>query len=140
VENRGEVNLLIDTNIALEIILDQEKALDARKLLTTEEHQFFISDFSLHSVGLLLFYRKQKNGFKIFLNDIVSRIGVRIKSLFIEDMESVIDASEDFKLDFDDAYQYVLAEKYNMTIVSFDADFDRTKRGRKTPSEILKGN
>jgi hypothetical protein len=39
-------------------------------------------------------------------------------------------------LDFDDAYQYSAAEKYNLTIVSFDSDFDRTPRGRKTPAEI----
>jgi predicted nucleic acid-binding protein len=35
-------------------------------------------------------------------------------------------------LDFDDAYQYVAAEKHSMALVSFDADFDRTDRGRRT--------
>jgi len=44
---------------------------------------------------------------------------------------------EKFKLDFDDAYQYVAAEKYDLIIISFDADFDITERGRKTPKEIL---
>ena len=43
----------------------------------------------------------------------------------------------EFNLDFDDAYQYTAAEKHDLTIVSFDADFDRTKRGRKTPWEVL---
>jgi hypothetical protein len=33
-----------------------------------------------------------------------------------------------FALDFDDAYQYVVAEKYDLQLVSFDADFDRTER------------
>lgn len=42
-----------------------------------------------------------------------------------------------FRLDFDDAYQYVAAEEYGLTLVSFDADFDRTERGRKTPAEVL---
>ena len=41
-------------------------------------------------------------------------------------------------LDFDDAYQYVAAETHNLTLVSFDADFDRTERGRKTPADVLK--
>ena len=45
--------------------------------------------------------------------------------------------SKKFNLDFDDAYQYVAAEEYNLTLVSFDSDFDRTERGRKTPAEIL---
>ncbi|GAI81133.1 unnamed protein product [marine sediment metagenome] len=41
-----------------------------------------------------------------------------------------------YSLDFDDAYQYVVAEKNGLTIISFDADFDRTEKGRKTPGEI----
>jgi len=44
-----------------------------------------------------------------------------------------------FNLDFDDAYQYAIAEKFNLTIVSFDSDFNRTERGRKTPAEVLSG-
>jgi predicted nucleic acid-binding protein len=40
-------------------------------------------------------------------------------------------------LDFDDAYQYVAADKHNLVIVSFDGDFDRTERGRKTPQAVL---
>lgn len=42
-----------------------------------------------------------------------------------------------FTLDFDDAYQYTAAEKYDLQIISFDTDFDRTERGRKTPQQIL---
>jgi len=42
-----------------------------------------------------------------------------------------------FKLDFDDAYQYTLVEKYGLAIVSFDKDFDRTPLGRKTPAQVL---
>ncbi len=54
-------------------------------------------------------------------------------------MVSVIEAAQRFNLDFDDAYQYAAAEKYGLTIVSFDADFDRTEQGRKTAGEILEG-
>ena len=31
------------------------------------------------------------------------------------------------------ANDHVVAECYGLTIVSFDGDFDRTERGRKTP-------
>ena len=58
-------------------------------------------------------------------------------SLSYEDMGNVIEVSARFNLDFDDAYQYVVAEKYNLTIISFDSDFDRTELGRKTSREIL---
>jgi predicted nucleic acid-binding protein len=47
--------------------------------------------------------------------------------------------AERFNLDFDDAYQYTAAEKYDLTLVSFDSDFDHTERGRKTPAEVLQG-
>jgi len=41
-----------------------------------------------------------------------------------------------YNLDFDDAYQYITAEKNDLTLVSFDADFDRTERGKKSPEVI----
>jgi predicted nucleic acid-binding protein len=34
--------------------------------------------------------------------------------------------------------KYVIAEKYGLTIISFDSDFDRTERGRTTPGIALK--
>lgn len=62
--------------------------------------------------------------------------GATLLSLGVADMESIIAAAQRFNLDFDDAYQYVTAEKHNLAIVSFDSDFDRTERGRQTPSQI----
>ena len=50
---------------------------------------------------------------------------------------SLLSAMERFSLDFDDAYQYVVAERNDLTLVSFDSDFARTSRGRRTPAEIL---
>jgi len=59
------VNLFIDTNIALEIILDQERAEEARELLaSSDQHRFFISDFSIYSIGILLVRKNQKAAFK----------------------------------------------------------------------------
>jgi predicted nucleic acid-binding protein len=60
-----------------------------------------------------------------------------VVSLSYEDMGNVIEVSTRFNLDFDDAYQYVVAEKYNLTIISFDSDFDRTELKRKTPREVI---
>jgi predicted nucleic acid-binding protein len=132
------VRLLIDTNIVLEVILEQAKAEEAQALLVkTEEHEFFISDYALHSIGLLLFRRKQHHVFQEFVNDMMFQAGMMVASLSVEDMVSVIEAAKRFGLDFDDAYQYAVAEKYGLTIVSFDADFDHTEQGRKTAGEIL---
>ena len=54
-------------------------------------------------------------------------------------MQSIIRAAQRFNLDFDNAYQYAAAEGYDLAIVSFDGDFDRTERGRQTPEAILAG-
>lgn len=51
------------------------------------------------------------------------------------DMGLVLDAMALHRMDFDDAYQYVAAEKRDLTIVSFDRHFDGTPRGRRTPGE-----
>lgn len=52
-------------------------------------------------------------------------------------METVILYAQKFNLDFDDAYQYTIASNYEITLSSFDSDFQRTERGYKTPLEIL---
>ena len=133
------MRFLIDTNIFLEVLLEQGKVEEAKTLLLkTKEYDFFMSDFSLHSIGLLLFYQKQHNIFQQFLKDMIFNAGMRITSLSVNDMETVIESAKRFKLDFDDAYQYVIAEKYGLAIISFDSDFDRTERGRTTPGIALK--
>ncbi len=133
------MRFLIDTNIFLEVILDQNKAEEAKALLSKiEEHGFFMSDFSLHSIGLLLFYRKQHSVFQQFLKDMVFNAGLIITSLSANDLEVVVTSEQRFNMDFDDAYQYTIAEKYGLTLISFDSDFDRTERGRTTPDIALK--
>ena len=132
------MNLFIDTNIILEIILGQHHDKEARSLLpTTHRHQFFLSDFSLHSIGVILFRRNQPDAFLDFCSDMVEPGRLAIIGLSVQHMSLVVQASKQFRLDFDDAYQYVTADKHNLIIVSFDADFDRTERGRKTPQTVL---
>lgn len=131
------MRLLIDTNIFLEIILEQEKADEAKALLAkAADHDLFVSDYSLHSIGLLLFRRKQHDVFQTFLRDIAINAGVTMVSLSPDDMEATVDVAAKYDLDFDDSYQYVAAQRYNLTLVSFDSDFDRTERGRRTPAGI----
>lgn len=67
----------------------------------------------------------------------IRNAGMHVLSVPVEDMEKVTVSARDFGLDFDDAYQYVAAETHELTIVSFDSDFNRTKKGRKTPREIF---
>jgi uncharacterized protein len=135
---RRKMRLLLDTNIFLEIILEQVNSGKAQELLLNiGDDVFYMSDYSVHSIGILLFRRKKHVLFRQFLQDMVYETGVRIISLAPVDLDEVIKVSQKFNLDFDDAYQYQIAEKFDLTLISFDHDFDRTLRGRKTPNELL---
>jgi uncharacterized protein len=129
---------LLDTNVFLEIILSQERANEAKELLLkADQHEFFITDYSLHSVGLLLFRRKQHEAFRAFVEDVLLNGGIGLLSLNSDEMEEVISTSQKFGLDFDDAYQYAVADRHDLILISFDTDFQRTEKGHRTPSEIL---
>jgi uncharacterized protein len=130
------MRLLLDTNIFLEIALAQEKAEEAAALLRrTSDHTFFMSDFSLHSMGVLLFRLKRHGTFLEFVEDMASS-GIQVITLPEGEMNRVAKAAESFNLDFDDAYQYAVAQRSSLTIVSFDSDFDRTDSPKKTPAQV----
>lgn len=78
---------LIDTNIFLEILLKQEKKETCKEFLEKNKSNLYISDFSLHSIGVILFKNKKEDSFLKFLNDLFlgkrSTIYVSIKSGFL---------------------------------------------------------
>ena len=132
------MRLLLDTNIFLEILLDQERAEESRTLLrNTQNHELFATDFTLHSIGCKLFARAQHTVFVDFLRDTVANGVLEVLSVTVEELQSLAAVARDCSLDFDDAYQYAAADDRDLTIVSFDSDFDRTERGRKTPAQVL---
>ena len=129
---------LVDTNIFLEILLGQEMANNAEDFLrNTPTERLHVSDFSLYSIGIILFRLGKHEVFSEFVKDIFVNGGVTLLRLSFFDFDDVIKASEKFNLDFDDAYQYTLAKKYNLKIVSFDSDFDKTDLGRLLPDQII---
>lgn len=130
---------LIDTNIVLELLLEQDKAESVRNLFKkTPVSDLCISDFSLHSIGIFLFKIKKTEVLKKFMEDIIIRGDIKVCSLKPSEIINIIGIANLFHLDFDDAYQYAIAEKYDLQIISFDKDFDKTKRGRKEPSEVIR--
>jgi predicted nucleic acid-binding protein len=128
---------LVDTNIFLETLLDQDKTTEVQSFLrSTDLNIIFMTDFSLYSIGITLFRLKKFALFVSFLEDIVVD-GIDILSLNPEDLKTLDQSVQQFSLDFDDAYQYAVAEKHDLQLVSFDRDFDRTERKRKEPAEVL---
>ncbi len=80
----------------------------------------------------------QKDALLRFVQDAFLDGGISLVHLEPRDFGNLVRVIENYKLDFDDAYHYTIAEKNNLTLVSFDSDFDGTENGRKTPREIVK--
>jgi predicted nucleic acid-binding protein len=132
---------LVDTNLIAEILLRQAKAEEVKRFLeSTAPEDLFLTEFSLYSLGIILLRRKMYDTFLRAVDDLLLTGGIRLVRLGLEDMEDLVHAARRFDLDFDDAYQYAVAEKYALAIMSFDSDFDRTERRRKTPAEVLQGS
>ncbi|MDQ3255576.1 MAG: type II toxin-antitoxin system VapC family toxin [Acidobacteriota bacterium] len=130
----------VDTNIWLERLLAQAKSDEVRDFLhRVPASELFITDFAFHSICVVLTRLRKEAALLKFVEDVFIDGAVTLVFVPPEETGSLIDAMSKFNLDFDDAYQYVAAEKQGLVIVSFDADFNRTARGKKTPAEILAG-
>jgi len=133
-----ETRLLIDSSVLLEFLLNQERADEvARFFERTPRAALYVTDFAFHSVALILVSRKRGEALARFVKDLLGIRRVTLLRLTPDEVVSLAARTEELGLDFDDAYQYVAAEKHDLTLVSLDADFDRTQRGRSTPADIL---
>jgi predicted nucleic acid-binding protein len=129
---------LADTNIFLEALLEQERANEVQQFLQSIDlDAIFITDFSLNSIGIALFNRKKYASFTSFVEDMIVG-GIHILSLSLEDLRTLNLLVRKFNLDFDDAYQYAVADKYNLQLISFDQHFDQTDKKRKEPIDLLR--
>lgn len=131
-------SFLVDTNIWLERLLEQEKTEEVKQFLEIiPVENISISDFTLHSIGIILFKHKKTSLFNEFIYDLFSRGGVQLIQLNPFDQLDLAEVNRKYKLDFDDAYQYNLTEKYNLHLVSFDRDFIRSGVNSITPAKAV---
>lgn len=129
---------LVDSNVWLELLLEQERAEEVAQFLQiVGTDELWITEFTIYSIGIIMTRLNKDEIFEDFLSDVLEDSSVKRICLSIDDLKQVIQVARKFRLDFDDAYQYVAAEKNDLCLVSFDADFDRAEMGRRTPSEIL---
>ena len=132
-------SILLDTNIWLERLLGQGQAEVVAELLDTlSPSDMCMTDFTLHSIGVICNRLNQREVFIKFVDDVLIDAGVVLVSIPANQMKRVVKIIDLFRLDFDDAYQYVAAELQKANIVSFDQDFDRTEQRRLTPMQVLK--
>jgi len=118
-------NLLVDTNIFLEILLDQEKKEQCKSFLVNNIGRLFLSDFSLHSIGVILLRNKKEKTFVAFLNDILPEVS--IVSLPKDKYKMVADFFTEYNLDFDDSYQSCISIERKLEIITMDQDFSKVE-------------
>ncbi|MBU0559213.1 MAG: PIN domain-containing protein [Bacteroidetes bacterium] len=116
---------LLDTNIFLEILLSQEKSSVCKTFITSHYDEISISDFSLHSIGVILFRYKKHEIFSGFILDMIPKI--RILNLPSSEYVKLFCSDTKYELDFDDFYQYIIAKYYDLQIVTMDSDFKKVK-------------
>jgi hypothetical protein len=97
---------LLDTNIWLERLLGQTHSDDVGHLLeivTTD--RLLMSDFTLHSLGIILDRFGYRSVFTQLVQDVLIDGGVALMGLPAAAMYRVVAVMDQYRLDFDDAYQ-----------------------------------
>ncbi len=112
---------LADTNVFLEVILEQERVEECQRFIEENSNQIAISDFSVYSIGIILTRKKRFKDFNEFVSEVLSYI--KIVSLPKEKLENISIAVKEKGFDFDDSYQYQVAKEYGLKIVTLDRDF-----------------
>lgn len=129
---------LLDTNIWLERLLGQRQADIVGELLDTlSTSEMCMTDFTLHSIGVICNRLQQRDVFVQFVEDLLIDSDVFVVTVPPKAMKRVVEVMNNFNLDFDDAYQYVAAEREKAIIISFDKDFDKTEQGHWRPIQAI---
>ncbi|MFN5170793.1 MAG: PIN domain-containing protein [Cyclobacteriaceae bacterium] len=133
------MTFLLDTNIWLERLLDQEKAAEVDQLLReVPSNKLAISDFSLHSIGVILWHLNRRDVFSIFVRDLFSESSISLLSLSGIDHLEMAEVQSKHRLDFDDCYQYTICKKFELGLVTFDQDFNKTDLAVFSPLAAIK--
>ena len=130
---------LIDTNIFLEILLEQEKSKECEELisrLNQIEEYFYVSSFTLHSIEVVMTKQNKTDALKEFLLDILSSRIIEIGTNAMDELNA-LKIMRKFNLDFDDALQTYICENHKLKIISFDRHFDKTSIKRLEPKSFI---
>jgi predicted nucleic acid-binding protein len=90
-----KIKYLVDTNIWLELLLNQEKSEVVSEFLTlVPPTRLFVSDFAIHSIGVILSRLKKLDALSLFLNDLF--INGQIEQISLEPLD-LIDVTNNIK-------------------------------------------
>ncbi len=112
---------LIDTNIFLAVTLKEERNEVCKQFLSDHSDRIAFSDYSFHSIGTILFHKNRPDLFTKFTQDILRYVPVLTLP---RDQYAHLEAvNAQYGLDFDDAYQYLVAKRMGRTLVTMDRHF-----------------
>jgi len=116
---------LVDTNMFLEILLRQERKEECKNFLDRNSGNIHLTDFSLHSIGIICFRYGKEEMFQKFIEDILPFID--LITLPLDHYPEVIKNKKELNLDFDDSYQYTVAKYFDLKIATMDTDFEKVE-------------
>ena len=127
---------LLDSNVLLDAFLRRKNWQESVDFLAkVRPIDVALADFSLHAMGFYL-VPKTPELFDEIVQDVIAR-GTWVLRIEPAQLSLVTQNAKHHRLDFDDAFVYTIAELHSLDIISFDADFDRTPRGRRTPGKAF---
>jgi uncharacterized protein len=114
--------VLIDTNIFLEVLLEQKRWKLCEEVLRKHKGESALTDFALHSIGIVLLGRQESALFNAFLDDVLVRND--LLTLPSNEYARLISIHQKHRLGFDDAYQLAAAEHYTLELLTLDRHFE----------------
>jgi predicted nucleic acid-binding protein len=93
------------------------------------EGRVFLSEFSVHSIGVILFRQKKFNVFNSFITDVANN--GTIISLSLIKYPQISALAQKYQLDFDDALQAAVAFENDLGIITIDRDFKKVAKDLK---------
>ncbi len=131
--------MLIDTNIFLEVFLNQDRADDCAGFLEKVdlgELQCIVTDFTIHSLAVVLERAGQRDSLARVFASLSAFQGLTMLHASLREHSDIALLATQIGLDFDDAYQAYFAQRSNMPVISFDRHFDRVAE-RREPADFL---
>ncbi len=132
---------LVDTNIFLEVLLLQKRKDECESFLTLlrkGKQIGIITDFTIHSIIVVMSNFNKLNELKVFLLSLTAYKGLKIYHTNLADEIKATELALKENLDMDDAIQYSAALSLNVkAILSFDKHFNNLKIPRKEPFNQL---
>lgn len=105
--------------------------------LTLDPSEYAISDFSLHSIDVILIRMKRHDRLIEFIDDLIIEAGMRRVGIPSTSLAAVVTGVLRPALDFYDADPVAVVEQYSMRLVSFNRDFDATPVQGIEPVDLL---